>query len=253
MMFLERFRGKKLEGSDFTPPCWMYMEVSCIWGFEWSLCIVVCWCVCVSNITALAQEGKLTKPSLCYSKDYQWLLLCRAYTVCTFVYYFTLHVACIFVLWCDSVWSLIWLSLPYGRQRLTDKSWARNLKNIEFGDYDLILNRAKKNLFKSPCERLRESHSQTSRHILCQRPQCPGLLHLDLTVCTLAHMQVLRMKLATMRRLYVSKGCENIPVIAMENSLSCHLMWEILWVRLQASACYSGTILLCLFSETVDV
>lgn len=32
------------------------------------------------------------------------------------------------------------------------------------------------------------------------------------------------MKPATMRRLYVSRGCENIPVITMENSPSCHRM-----------------------------
>lgn len=82
---------------------------------------------------------------------------------------------------------------------------------------------------------------------------CVNQLHLQLTVCTLNPEQVLCMKWATMRRLYVSRGCENIPVITMENSPSCHQMGEILWVCLLASVCYSGTILLCLFSETVDV
>lgn len=32
------------------------------------------------------------------------------------------------------------------------------------------------------------------------------------------------MNLATMSRLYVSRGCENIPVITMENSPNCHQM-----------------------------
>lgn len=122
---------------------------------------------------------------------------------------------------------------------LTDRDHESGMTEIiEWGNYNLILNRA------SPSERLRESHSQTYPL---------SLLHLDLTVCSLDLIQVLCMKLATMRKLYVSTGCESIPIITMENSPSCHLMGEILSVCLPASVCYSGTILLCLFSETVDL
>lgn len=61
------------------------------------------------------------------------------------------------------------------------------------------------------------------------------------------------MKPATMRRLYVSRGVKTF-LLSLWKTLPAVIRWgEILWVCLPASVCYSGTILLCLFSETVDV
>lgn len=56
-----------------------------------------------------------------------------------------------------------------------------------------------------------------------------------------------------MSRLYVSRGCENIPVITVENSPGCHQMGGKYYESVCRQVCVTHrTILLCLFSETGD-
>lgn len=96
------------------------------------------------------------------------------------------------------------------------------------------------------------SHRQADRHILCQCLQWVSQLQLNFTVCTLGP------------GFFVWNGpqwgdymCpEGVKtfLLSLWKILPAVIRWgEIFWVCLPASVCYSGTILRCLFSETVDV
>lgn len=253
LIFLDRVRGKILDGSNFSPHCWMYIEVSCICGFEWSLCITKCVCVIseswpesksrrrpVCVIPRIINGCRCVRPHYLHNSMHYTVFQC----VCIM---FHLHITNVFMCCSLMVFGLAQSSFK-GHCWRRKKSRVRNDYNNRVGGLQADL---KQNKDKSLWETEKNSQPDWQTDLLSLSPVSEPVSFRLYAPWTLSRFSVWNLP-----QWGDCMGPESVKtfLLSLWKTLPAVIRWgEILWVCLPASVCYSGTILLCLFSETVDV